>query len=277
MIKAEGLKAGYRDFKIEGISLEVPPGSICVLAGPNASGKTTFLKAAGGLLPPLEGKVLVNGTGIHSLSPQERGRLVSYVPPEFHSSFPFTVQEMVLMGRNPYRGRFRGHGRKDLEEAGKALRAAGCSGFSRKSINRLSSGQRQLALIARAICQQTPVMLLDEPASHLDIAQTFRIYEILKSIASEGRTVIAVTHDLGSAAAYSDRIILMKDGRVRGFGRPREVIREDLLEETYGEKFEVKERDGRLFVRIERRNRKEMKSRNCGGSGGEIPPADRQW
>ena len=248
MISVSSLTAGYDDFTIRDITLDVPRGIFCALAGSNGSGKTTFLKALGGGLKPSSGKVKISGRNICSLSAAARARLACYVPPEFNTAFPFTVREIVMMGRNPHLGRFDRPSAADLDAAEDAMETAGCLSLADRSINELSSGQRQTALIARAVCQHSPVMLLDEPSSHLDAAQAAAILETLCGLAASGRTIIAAMHDLGAASAFCQRVLMMKDGLLKADGRPGDVLCAGTLEDIFGCGFEVTSVKGRIFA-----------------------------
>jgi len=261
MITAESVSAGYTDFKLENISLKLKRKTFYALSGPNGSGKTTLIRVLGGIISLEKGSLNICGRNSVNLSAVERGRLISHIPPEFQSSFPFTVREIVIMGRNAHIGRFTPYSEKDREAAERAMNDAGCLELAEKNVTELSSGQRQLALLARAIAQDTPVMLLDEPSSHLDPAQASRVYTLLERLAERGKTVVAVMHDLTAAAGYCDNLILMKEGGIYAQGEPEKVLSPGRLKEAYGVTFTVEKGKGGLYVGTMRK-RKETNGEN---------------
>ena len=251
MIRAEVLSAGYDKFRVREINLAPPAGEFCALSGPNGSGKSTLIKVLGGVLRPFSGSVAAAGKEVYSISAKARGRIISHVPPEFQSEFPFTVREIVAMGLYPRTERFEIPGSADKKKVEEALSLAGCDGFADKKINEISSGQRRLVLLSRAVCQDTPVMLLDEPAAHRDPVQASRIFRLLSLLTDEGKTVFAVTHDLGAVTQYCDRVVFMKNGTLAAAGRPEEIITGDILREVYGGPFSVRNIEGGVYVRTE--------------------------
>ncbi|NLB34810.1 MAG: ABC transporter ATP-binding protein [Elusimicrobia bacterium] len=248
MIQAKSISAGYTNFKLENINLQLKRKTFYVLAGPNASGKTTLIRALGGVIPLETGSLKIFGKSSEDLSALDRGRLISHIPAEFHSGFPFSVREIVMMGRNPHIGRFAPYSKKDQEIAEEAMNDAGCLELANRSITELSSGQRQLVLLARAISQDTPFMLLDEPASHLDPAQASRVYDLLVRLVERGKTLLAVMHDLTAASNYCENLILMKKGRIYAQGAPKEILNPELLKEVYGVAFTVENGKTGLYV-----------------------------
>lgn len=251
MIKTDSVRAGYRNFKLEDISLDIPEKRFIALAGANGSGKSTLIKVLGGVLSPEKGSVRINGKNLKDLSLKERGRSISHIPPEFKTDFPFTVREIVLMGRNVHIPRFASYSRKDYDIADKAMEDAGCLDTAERFVTSLSSGQRQLALLARAISQDTTIMLLDEPSSHLDPAQASRVYGLLKRLSERGKMILAVMHDLTAAANYSDEIIFMKEGRILRSGETKDTILPEILRGVFGVEFRVTKTEGGVFIRTE--------------------------
>ncbi len=218
---------------MEGVSLEPAEGELTAVCGANGSGKTTLLKLAAGLLVPAAGKVEMGGRDAGRLEPAERARLVSWLP-QFPAFPPaFTVLEGVMQGLYPRRRGFFDR-EEDVRRAMAALERVGCAGLADRRPETLSGGERQRAAVARALVQDTPVLLLDEPAAHLDAAHAAGLFGLLVSLAREGRTVAVVTHDVNLALAFADSIVLMKGGRIIAQGRPDEALTERTFEECYG-------------------------------------------
>jgi iron complex transport system ATP-binding protein len=217
------------------LSFSVYQGEFFIIIGPNGSGKTTLLKVISGSARPQRGAVEVLGCPLRSYSGKELARNVAMVPQVAPVDVPFTVAEVVLMGRSPYLGLLGLEQRKDLEIAERAMAFTGVDDLAGRRLDQLSSGERQRVLIARAICQQARIIVLDEPTASLDLAHQIRIMDLMESLGRQQRlTVIMVSHDLNLAAMYADRLLLMKQGRIVRLGEPREVLTFDVLEQTYG-------------------------------------------
>ncbi|MBI5154864.1 ABC transporter ATP-binding protein [Candidatus Poribacteria bacterium] len=240
---------------LEGCSLEIACGSLTGVAGPNGAGKSTLLALMTGLLRPRSGSIEVNGHPLVSLSRREVARTIAVVPQGEHSAFPFTVEEIVLMGRSPHiEGAFARETGEDLEIARTALREVGMERFRHRSVSSLSGGERQLVLIARALAQAAPILLLDEPTASLDLAHQQQILRIIERQVSErNMTAVVVTHDLNLAALYCGRIAILHGGRIAAEGPPAAVLREGLLAEVYGADVWLSEApDGRPVVGLKR-------------------------
>jgi iron complex transport system ATP-binding protein len=219
---------------LKGVSLRVEEGEFVGIVGPNGSGKTTLLRALSGTLKPFKGSVLLDGRDIYKMSPKEIARRIGVVSQDSYFSFPFTAFEVVLMGRSPYLKRFEWEKERDKEMARKALALTDALHLASRRIDELSGGERQRVMIARAIAQETKVLLLDEPGSSLDINHQVELYELLLLLnEAEGKTVVMISHDINMASRYCKRIIVMDEGRIRISGAPDEVIREEVLEEVY--------------------------------------------
>lgn len=207
------------------LSLEIRKGSFYSILGPNGSGKTTLLKSIAGLLKPTSGQIVVNGREIDSYSVVERARNISYVPQYQHIVFDVSVHDYVMMGRNPYQKTWEMQGPGDEEIVESVMESCNVSKFRDKSIQSLSGGERQRVMIARAIAQRTPVMLLDEPLSNLDVAHKFEIMDILSELNSrDGVTVIIILHDMSIAKGYSTEALLLKGGKVLCCGKESDVL-----------------------------------------------------
>lgn len=234
MLEVKGLSFSYGDFSVEDVCFKVKEGEILSLLGPNGSGKTTILKNIYGLLKPKEKCVFVDGKDFHLLPMKERARLAGYVPQSHQPPFPYTVRDVVVMGLASQLGVFESPGEEHYEKAIEKLRLLGMERFKDRPYIQLSGGQLQIVLIARALVQEPKVLLLDEPTAHLDFRNQIKILGIVKKLAKkEGITAVLTLHDPNLASIYSDKIALIKEGRVKAVGKPREILREELFEEVY--------------------------------------------
>ena len=222
---------------LEDVSLRAPVGMFTILLGKNGSGKSTLLRLLAGLLPLKEGTIEILGKDLNRLSLAERGRLIGFLP-QFHNPvFPFTVKEVVLTGRAAYV--FSVPGKKDRDKADQAIKEVGLEFLRDRNYTELSGGERQLVMIARVLAQEPRVILLDEPLSHLDLANQARFLALVKKLTVRGLTVLAVLHDPNLAFLSGDHFVFLKDGKVRemaGNERPWEAA---LLSEVYGTPIET--------------------------------------
>jgi iron complex transport system ATP-binding protein len=217
------------------VSLEVPPGSFCALLGRNGSGKTTLLHCLCGILHPHQGQIFINARPVPAKNGAQRARCMSLVPQETGHFFPFTVFDLVLMGRNPYLNGYAQPRQQDRDLAWQALKTLNAEHLASRRVNQISGGERQLAVVARALAQQTPVMLLDEPSNHLDFHNQFRLlYQIRKLCRDQELTVLASMHDPNTVAAVADRVVLMEEGRVIGQGLVEDLLSREQLIRLYG-------------------------------------------
>ncbi len=220
---------------LEDVSLEVVGGEILGIVGPNGSGKSTLLKCINQALRPQAGTVLLDGSDLSALTRREIAQLVGVVPQDAGVGFPFTVLDLVLMGRTPHLGPLDMEGPEDLGAAERAMRATGVDHLADRLVNEVSGGERQRVIIARTLCQQTQVLLLDEPTLHLDINHQLEVLELIQGLAAERDLVVVMaTHDLGMASRYCDRLLLLDDGRVEATGIPTEVLSPENLRRVYG-------------------------------------------
>lgn len=226
-------KAGH--YVLQGVSLEVKRGTIVGLLGPNGSGKTTLLRIVSGVLKPLAGSVLLDGRPIEQLTRRDLARRVAVVPQETHSTFDFSVLDMVLMGRYPHLGPFELEGAADQEIARDALGVTGTAALETRAFATLSGGEKQRVVIASALAQASDMLLLDEPTAALDLRYQFEIATLLRGLNAErGTTMIVSTHDLNLAAALCERIVLLKQGQVLAQGPTRETLTADNIRLLYG-------------------------------------------
>ncbi|MFC7236040.1 ABC transporter ATP-binding protein [Halosegnis marinus] len=214
------------------VSLAVEEGEFLALVGPNGAGKSTLLKAVGGILPAAAGRVTIDGRDVAGMSARETARLVASVPQDSSFDFDFTVREVVEMGRTPYRKRLRRNPDPDgPDRVAAALDRTDTAGFADRSVASLSGGEKQRVLLARALAQDAPALLLDEPTASLDINHQVRTLDL---VAGLDETVVAAVHDLDLAARYCDRVALLAGGRLRAAGTPAEVFTADRLERVFG-------------------------------------------
>lgn len=210
---------------LRGISLAVARGSMLALAGPNGSGKSTLLALLAGTRRLQQGTVEVHGRPIGAYDRRTLARLVAVVPQDTSVTFPYTVAEMVLMGRTPHRPRLALEGARDVAIAERVMVETGVLALADRRVTELSGGERQRVIVARALAQEPEVLLLDEPTTHLDLRHAADILDLVSAVnRSRGVTVVAVLHDLGSAALYFDRIAFLRDGAIVADGHPRDTL-----------------------------------------------------
>jgi len=223
---------------LAGLDLTLEPGELLLLAGRNGAGKTTLLRIAAGLLPPDSGQALLAGRPIAGFTRRQLGRRVAFVPQETGVPFPFTAGQLVLLGRTPHLGLLAFESKADVAAAEAALARLGLEALVDRSVLELSGGERQLVQLARALAQETELLLLDEPTAHLDLAHRALVLRCLRELAREGRAVLVVSHDL-AAASYANRVAFLAAGRIAAVGTPAQVIRPELLRSTFGVEAEV--------------------------------------
>lgn len=230
-----GLSFSYGTVPVlRSIDLEVGRGEICGLLGPNGCGKTTLFRCCMGFLHPEDGQVHICGTSIAHLRPSALAHLAAYVPQEHRQPFPFTAKELVLMGRTPHMNGWFTLGKNDDALAREAMERIGIAHLADQVYSRLSGGQRQLVLIARALAQQTPLILLDEPTSALDFSNQLAVWQALRDIASQGVAVLVCCHDPNHILWFCDKAAAMHEGRIIASGAPHTVITQEILQTLYG-------------------------------------------
>jgi iron complex transport system ATP-binding protein len=219
---------------VEGFDLKVNGGEIVALIGPNGAGKTTVLRAASGVIPLESGKVLVDGQDLARLSPGQRASILAVVPQAHNLPHAFSVWQIVLLGRTPYLGWMGQASPKDLERAQWALERVQLQELRERPIDELSGGEQQRALLARSLAQDTPVLLMDEPTTYLDLHHQSVLLNLVRELAHEhGLAVLMALHDLNLAALYADRVALLVSGRLQAVGSPGEVLTADLLSQAF--------------------------------------------
>lgn len=234
---------------LNGINFSISPGEMVGILGANGSGKSTLLKIFSGLLKPESGEALYRNKEISKIGRKEIAKRLAYIPQDPVFAFPFSITEIVLMGRAPYIGRFEFEREQDREMAESAMETVGITHLKDRLISQVSAGERQLASLARALVQEPEIMILDEPATFLDIRHRTEIMKILIKLKEEsGISIVAATHDIFSALYYFEEIIILKDGKVFAEGKTEKVVNEENLSAAYGINVSVKKVNGRVFV-----------------------------
>lgn len=256
MLRAHDVSFAYGRGRAErqvlhGVSVDVGPGRIVGLLGPNGSGKTTLLRVLAGVLRPSSGDVTLDGRPMAELSRRDVARRLAVVPQETHSTFDFSVLDMVLMGRYPHLGPFSLEDAADLRIARDALAATGTDAFADRAFSTLSGGEKQRVVIASALAQASDALLLDEPTASLDVGYQLEIAALLKRLNSGRRTAMIVsTHDLNLAASLCDHVVLLHSGRVLAQGDTSSTLTPEHVRALYGVDADVQfhERAGHLMV-----------------------------
>jgi iron complex transport system ATP-binding protein len=246
VLEARELTVAYASGKREivalrEVSLALVAGEVLGLVGPNGSGKTTLIRAVTRVVRPSSGEVWLDGVDVRSLSQMEVARRVAVVPQEPALPLAFSALECVLMGRTPHLRLLENEGASDFEAARRAMERTETWEFAERPVGELSGGERQRVVVARALAQETPVLLLDEPTAHLDIGHQAAVLALMRELCrEEGKAVLAVVHDLTLAAAYCDRLVLLAPGgTVAAEGTPNEILQSDVLSAVYGTEVEV--------------------------------------
>lgn len=231
---------------LHGVDLDIRPGEVLALVGPNGAGKSTLLGVVSGDLKIAAGSALLNGREIADWRASDLSRLRSVLTQSNEVSFPFTVRQVVEMGRSPWWGR--DESRLDEKAVGAALTATDTTHLVDRVFPTLSGGEKARVSLARVLAQETRIVLLDEPTAALDLRHQEEIMALAGDLADRGRTVVAVVHDLSLAAAYADRVAIIDAGQLVAIGPPNEVITPELIGATYGIDVGVRPIDGRLVV-----------------------------
>ena len=247
-LEVKGVRFSYKSAPVlKDVCLEVGDGEMVSLVGPNGSGKTTLLKCIARILKPKKGVILLNGDELGKISSKELARILGYVPQSSPSSFPLTVFETVLLGRKPYiRWRL---SRRDKDIVLNTLRLMELDGLALRMFNELSGGERQKVLIARALAQEPEVLLLDEPTSSLDLRHQIEVLQLISDIVRERKlAAIMAIHDLNLASMFSDKIIMLKEGKIYAAGKGEEVLNPENIWEVYGVRVMVSYDPGRPHI-----------------------------
>ncbi|MCU1734623.1 MULTISPECIES: ABC transporter ATP-binding protein [unclassified Pseudomonas] len=234
-LQADALTLRYEQRTIStDLSLRIPDGSFTVIVGPNACGKSTLLRALSRLLAPAAGQVLLDQRPIGEFPAREVARCLGLLPQSATAPDGITVADLVARGRYPHQSFLRQWSKADEQAVKEAMAATGVSELAERALNELSGGQRQRVWIAMVLAQQTPILLLDEPTTYLDIAHQVELLDLLADLNRQGRTVVAVLHDLNQACRYASHLVAMKDGAIVASGAPAEIFTEELVERVFG-------------------------------------------
>jgi iron complex transport system ATP-binding protein len=241
-IESRNLSFAYKDRPVlQSISMSVARSEMVGVLGPNGSGKTTLLKVLSGILHG-RGEVELNGKGIERYGRRELSKLFAVVPQESRINFPYTVAEIVMMGRACYHSAFALESEEDLDVGRESMELTDCLFLSNRYLHELSGGEKQRVMIARALAQAPEVLLLDEPSAFLDLKHQVQVFELLRRLNSErGLTIVAALHDLNLAALFFPRLIMLHQGQIHRDGTPTEVLTEETIEEVYGIRVRVKQ------------------------------------
>jgi iron complex transport system ATP-binding protein len=235
-LRAENLTLGY-DKKIvaHDLSVDIPHGELTVIIGPNACGKSTLLRTLSRLLQPQSGAVWLNGKQISEYATKDVARQLGLLPQSSIAPGDITVFDLVARGRYPHQSLFSRWSEQDQHAVDKAMRATGVADLAEQAVDTLSGGQRQRVWIAMVLAQQTPLLLLDEPTTWLDITHQIDLLELLRHLNREhGHTLVVVLHELNHACRYATHLIAMREGNVVAEGTPKEIVTAELIEEVYG-------------------------------------------
>ncbi|MFH1074533.1 MAG: ABC transporter ATP-binding protein [Candidatus Firestonebacteria bacterium] len=236
ILEAKNITFGYGEKQVlNNINLSVSKADFIGIIGPNGSGKTTLLRMLCRGLKPKAGQVFFKGEDIFNLDTRFVAKNIALVPQDETIIFPFTVFEIVMMGRSPYINRFSWEKKEDVDIAFSAMKLADISRFKERNLDELSSGERQRVFIARALAQMPKVLLLDEPTSHLDINHQYDILELVRKLNENVKiTVIMVSHDINLASKYCKRLVLLKNGKIYTEGAAKKVVTKKIIREVYG-------------------------------------------
>ena len=233
-ITVEGLRYSYdRHAVLKGVDFSFEEGNVVCVLGRNGAGKSTMFRCILGLLRGYEGNILINGRDIREMSNREMARQAAYIPQTHGSVYSCPVRDMVLLGTTASLGRFESPGRAQKEAAEAALRQVGIEYLADRSYGEISGGEQQMVLIARALAQQTKILIMDEPCANLDYGNQIRLLESLKRLAQEGYLVIQSIHNPEHAFLFADQALALLDGRAAGIGSPQKILTEELLAEMY--------------------------------------------
>ncbi len=216
------------------INCSFASGKFYSIIGPNGSGKTTLLDLVSGFLKPQSGSVDLDTKNILSFSKNELAKQISLVSQDYGINFPFSVEEVVMMGRHPHIPRFSQPTDRDIEMANKIIGTCEIDHLKKRKITELSGGERQRSVFARALCQDTPILLLDEAFSNMDISHTLQMLTLVKRLVIEkNKIVISVFHDLNLASSWSDEIIMLKNGKIKAMGNAQEILTKEKIKEVF--------------------------------------------
>lgn len=250
-ISLNHVSAGYGKKQVlKDVSISFDSGKLTGIIGPNGCGKSTLLKCVYRILLPWSGDIHIGGESIAGLSYKESAKRTAVLAQHHRAGFDFTVEEVVLLGRTPYKGITEGNSKEDRDIARRAMEKTGILPMAARRFSMLSGGEQQRAMLARALTQETPCLILDEPTNHLDITYQLQIMDL---VSSQHLTVVAAIHDLNIAAMYCDSLVAMKNGEILAVGTPKEILTSERIWDLYHVKAEVLPRqEGRVAILFER-------------------------
>ncbi|WP_397474246.1 ABC transporter ATP-binding protein [Pusillimonas sp.] len=234
-LRASHVALGYEKTTIiQDLSVAIPDGLVTAIVGPNGCGKSTLLAGLSRLRKPFGGAILLDGRAISSCSSRDVARKLALLPQDAIAPDGMTVSELIRFGRQPHQGLLRQWSKEDEDIVDAALRATDLLDLADRPLEAMSGGQRQRAWIAMAVAQATPLLLLDEPTSALELGHQIEVFELIRGLARQGKTVVMVVHDLSSACRYADHLVAMRGGAIVAEGRPADIVTPQLVERLYG-------------------------------------------
>ena len=234
-LEARDLEFSYgRQFGVDRLSFEAAGGGLIGLVGPNGAGKSTLLKMLAGLLEPDQGEVLLDGVNLDLKKRGDLARKIAYLPQARKAHWAVSVQTVVELGRLPYQARFQSSSSADQEAVERAMSLMDLEGFAGRSVATLSGGEQARVFVARALAQDARIILADEPVAGLDPGHQLSLFKVFRDLSAQGYLVIVALHDLSLAARFCTSVLVMKSGRLQGFGPPESVLNEDMLADVYG-------------------------------------------
>ncbi len=245
LLSASAISGGYGGAEVvREVDLTVAEGECVAVLGPNGAGKSTLLRLLAGILPATSGTVELHGRPLAAWRRREVAQTVGFVPQSVGFAFPLTVAELAQQGRAPHLGPWRPPSPRDHAAVAAALERVGLTGRESAAVHRLSGGERQLVLLARALASEPRLLLLDEPATALDVRHQLDLVAILRELAAEGVGAVVVVHDWNFAVRVANRVAVLQDGRLRAVGAPAEVLRPELFRAVFGVEVDLVERPG---------------------------------
>ena len=249
MLSAHGLSFGFASRRVGAdVTFTLAPRESLAILGGNGAGKTTLLRTLLGVLPPLGGRIEIDGASVATLAPAVRASRIAYVPQQHAPAYAFSVKEAVMMGRAAHIGTFARPGRRDDAAIDEALRTLRIESLADRAVTEISGGERQLVMIARALAQQASILLLDEPTSNLDFGNRVRVLDELDRLRGSGMTILFTTHEPDQALAHADRALLIADGRPLALDRVERALTEENIERLYGTPVRLFRLDARRYA-----------------------------